>query len=178
MTAPKSVDPAGLWREQLEAASLDVLRAMVKTFADALMSAEADAVCGAHYGERSEQRVNSRNGYRARKWDTRAGTVELAIPKLRFGSYLPDWLLHHRRRAEQALVSVVATSYLLGVSTRRVERLAEQLGIKQLFKSRCRRWPRIWTPRSRRSATGRWTAATTSWRSAAWCPTPQARSWS
>src|SRR5918998_675238 len=135
MTAPKSVDPAGLWREQLEAASLDVLRAMVKTFADALMSAEADAVCGAHYGERSEQRVNSRNGYRARKWDTRAGTVELAIPKLRFGSYLPDWLLHHRRRAEQALVSVVATSYLLGVSTRRVERLAEQLGVKSLSRS-------------------------------------------
>jgi putative transposase len=135
MTAPKSVDPAGLWREQIEAASPDLLRAMVKTFADALMSAEADAVCGAGYGERSEQRVNSRNGYRAREWDTRAGTVELAIPKLRSGSYFPDWLLQHRRRAEQALVSVVATSYLLGVSTRRVEKLAEQLGVKQLSKS-------------------------------------------
>jgi putative transposase len=135
MTAPKSVDPVGLLREQLESASPDVLRAMVKTFADALMSAEADAACGAGYGERSEQRVNSRNGYRAREWDTRAGTLELAIPKLRTGSYFPDWLLQHRRRAEQALVSVVATSYLLGASTRRVEKLVEQLGVKQLSKS-------------------------------------------
>jgi putative transposase len=135
MTAPQSVDPAGVWREQIESASPDLLRAMVKTFADALMSAEADAVCGAGYGERSEQRVNSRNGYRSRAWDTRAGTVELAIPKLRQGSYFPDWLLQHRRRAEQALVSVVATSYLLGVSTRRVERLVEQLGVRQLSKS-------------------------------------------
>jgi transposase-like protein len=135
MTAPKSVDPAGLLREQLESASPDLLRAMIKTLADALMSAEADAACGAAYGERSETRVNSRNGYRAREWDTRAGTVELAIPKLRQGSYFPDWLLQHRRRAEQALVSVVATSYLLGVSTRRVEKLAEQLGVRQLSKS-------------------------------------------
>jgi transposase-like protein len=108
---------------------------MVKTFADALMSAEADVLCGAGYGERSPVRVNCRNGYRAREWDTRAGTVELAIPKLRSGSYFPDWLLQHRRRAEQALVSVVATSYLLGVSTRRVEKLAGQLGVKQLSKS-------------------------------------------
>jgi transposase-like protein len=135
MTAPKSVDPAGLLREQIESASPDLLRAMVKTFADALMSAEADTACGAGYGERSPERVNSRNGYRPREWDTRAGTIELAIPKLRSGSYFPDWLLQHRRRAEQALVSVVATSYLLGVSTRRVEKLAEQLGVKQLSKS-------------------------------------------
>jgi putative transposase len=135
MTAPKSVDPAGVLREQLESASPDLLRAMIKTFADALMSAEADAVCGAGYGERSSERVNSRNGYRSREWDTRVGTVELAIPKLRQGSYFPDWLLQHRRRAEQALVSVVATSYLLGVSTRRVEKLAEQLGVRQLSKS-------------------------------------------
>jgi putative transposase len=135
MTALKSVDPAGVLREQLESASPDMLRAMIKTFSDALMSAEADALCGAEYGQRSEERVNSRNGYRAREWDTRAGTVELAIPKLRAGSYFPDWLLQHRRRAEQALVSVVATSYLLGVSTRRVEKLVEQLGVRQLSKS-------------------------------------------
>lgn len=135
MTAPKSVDPAGFLREQLESASPDLLRQMVKTFADALMSAEADAVCGAEYGQRSDERTNSRNGYRPREWDTRAGTVELAIPKLRTGSYFPDWLLQHRRRAEQALVSVVATSYLLGVSTRRVEKLVEQLGVASLSKS-------------------------------------------
>jgi transposase-like protein len=108
---------------------------MVKTFADALMAAEADALCGAEYGERSDERVNSRNGYRAREWDTRAGTIELSIPKLRRGSYFPDWLLECRRRAEQALVSVVDTTYLLGVSTRRVEKLAETLGVTRLSKS-------------------------------------------
>jgi putative transposase len=135
MAAPESVDAAGLLRQQLESASPDLLRAMVKTFADALMSAEADAVCGAAYGQRSAERVNSRNGYRPREWDTRAGTVQLAIPKLQQGSYFPDWLLQHRRRAEQALVCVVATSYLLGVSTRRVEKLVEQLGVASLSKS-------------------------------------------
>jgi transposase-like protein len=135
MTAPKSVSAASFLREQVDSASPDLLREMVKAFADALMSAEADAVCGAPYGQRSDERVNSRNGYRSREWDTRAGTVELAIPKLRHGSYFPDWLLQHRRRAEQALVSVVATSYLLGVSTRRVEKLVEQLGVASLSKS-------------------------------------------
>src|SRR3954452_24062418 len=135
MAALESVNAAGVVREHLESASPDVLRAMVKTFAEALMSAEADAVCGAPYGQRSDERSNQRNGYRPREWDTRAGTIELAIPKLRTGSYFPDWLLQHRRRAEQALVSVVATSYLLGVSTRRVEKLVEQLGVKALSKS-------------------------------------------
>jgi putative transposase len=135
MAAPLSVDGAAFLREHVESASPDLLRAMVKTFAEALMSAEADALCGAGYGERSDERVNQRNGYRHRDWDTRAGTVELAIPKLRQGSYFPDWLLQHRRRAEQALISVVATAYLLGVSTRRVEKLVEQLGIASLSKS-------------------------------------------
>jgi putative transposase len=135
MTAPKSVDVGRFLREELGSASPDLLRSMVKSFAEALMSAEADAVCGAPYGERSDERTNQRNGYRSREWDTRAGTVELAIPKLRQGSYFPDWLLQHRRRAEQALVSVVATAYLLGVSTRRVEKLVEQLGITGLSKS-------------------------------------------
>src|SRR5690242_5763884 len=135
MTAPKSVDVAGFLREELGSASPDLLRSMLKTFAEALMSAEADTVCGAAYGQRSDERTNQRNGYRQRDWDTRAGTVELAIPKLRQGSYFPEWLLQHRRRAEQALISVVATAYLLGVSTRRVEKLVEQLGITGLSKS-------------------------------------------
>ena len=134
MAAPHSVDPAQL-AEHLAQASPDVLREMVATMANALMSAQADQLCGAEYGERSPQRSNRRNGYRAREWDTRAGTVELAVPKLRQGSYFPEWLLTHRRRAEQALITVVATAYLLGVSTRRVERLAEQLGIKSLSRS-------------------------------------------
>jgi putative transposase len=137
MTAKTSVtqDSLGWLEEQLSTASPDLLRAMISTFVQTLMGAEADALCGAGYRERSEERTNSRNGYRAREWDTRAGTIELAIPKLRTGSYFPDWLLERRRRAEQALISVVATSYLLGVSTRRMERLVEQLGVSRLSKS-------------------------------------------
>jgi putative transposase len=135
MTALNSVDVAAVLRQQVAEGHPDVLRTMITEFANALMSADADAVCGADYGQRSDGRVNRRNGYRTREWDTRAGTVELQIPKLRQGSYFPDWLLQHRRRAEQALVTVVATSYLLGVSTRRVEKLAEQLGVTRLSKS-------------------------------------------
>ena len=108
---------------------------MVKWFADALMSAEADTLCNAEYGQVSDERVNQRNGYRPREWDTRAGTIEPAIPKLRSGSYFPHWLLERHRRAEQALISVVATAYLLGVSTRQVEKLTESLGVTQLSKS-------------------------------------------
>ena len=106
MTAPKSVDVGRFLREELGSASPDLLRSMVKSFAEALMSVEADAVCGAGYGERSSERTNSRNGYRPREFDTRAGTLEVAIPKLRSGSYFPDWLLERRRRAEAALTSV------------------------------------------------------------------------
>src|SRR5690349_5231563 len=135
MAAGPSIDVTGWLEEQLAQASPDLLRAMVTTFAEALMGAEADAVCGAGYGERSEQRTNSRNGYRQRDWDTRAGSVSLAIPKLRQGSYFPDWLLERRRRAEAALVTVLATSCLLGVSTRRMEKLVETLGITRLSKS-------------------------------------------
>jgi putative transposase len=135
MTAPSSIDLSGWLSEQLAEASPDLLRQMITTFVQALMGAEADAVCGAEYGTRSEERTNTRNGYRRREWDTRAGTIELAIPKLRSGSYFPDWLLERRRRAEAALVSVVATSYLLGVSTRRMEKLVETLGIARLSKS-------------------------------------------
>ena len=97
------------------------------------MDADVEVACNAGYGEVSPDRVNSRNGYRRREWDTRAGTIELAIPKLRQGSYFPGFL-EHRRRAERALASVVATSYLLGVSTRRVEKLAASLGVTGLSK--------------------------------------------
>jgi putative transposase len=135
MTAGPSIDMSGWLDEHLGQASPDLLREMVRSFAQALMSAEADAVCGAGYGERSDERVNTRNGYRQREWDTRAGSIDLAVPKLRQGSYFPGWLLERRRRAEAALVSVVATSYLLGVSTRRVEKLIQQLGITSLSRS-------------------------------------------
>ena len=135
MAAPHTIDPIALLEQHLTEASPDLLRQMIAAMANAMMSAQADQVCGADYGERSPGRTNQRNGYRAREWDTRVGTVELAVPKLRQGSFFPDWLLTHRRRAEQALVTVVATAYLLGVSTRRVERLAEQLGVKSLSRS-------------------------------------------
>jgi transposase-like protein len=133
------MDVSGWLRKQLEEASPDLLRAMVKEFAEALMSADADAVCGAGYGERSPERVNRRNGYRERDWDTRVGSIELAVPKLREGSYFPDWLLQPRRRAEQAFVSVVADAYLAGVSTRRVEKLVQQLGVERMSKSQVSR---------------------------------------
>ncbi len=135
MTVTTSIDPALPWAEQIDQAEPDLLRAMLKTFVQALMSAEADAICGAPYGLSSEDRTNVRNGYRPREWDTRAGTMELAIPKLRSGSYFPDWLLERRKRAERALTTVVATCYLLGVSTRRMEKLVETLGITRLSKS-------------------------------------------
>src|SRR2546425_3667137 len=122
------MDVSSWLRKQLEETSPDLLRAMVKEMAEALMSADADAVCGAGYGERSPERVNRRNGYRERDWDTRVGSIELAVPKLREGSYFPDWLLQPRRRAEQAFVSVIADAYLAGVSTRRGGKLVQQLG--------------------------------------------------
>jgi putative transposase len=135
MTAPSSIDPARFLHDQLESASPDLLRSMLATFINALMSAEADAICGAPYGMPGPDRVNVRNGYRHRDFDTRAGTLDVAIPKLRSGSYFPDWLLERRRRAEAALTSVVATCYLLGVSTRRMEKLVESLGITRLSRS-------------------------------------------
>ena len=135
MTAPSSIDPARFLHDQLESASPDLLRSMLATFVNALMSAEADALCGAPYGVVSADRVNVRNGYRHRDFDTRAGTLDVAVPKLRSGSYFPDWLLERRRRAEAALTSVVATCYLLGVSTRRMEKLVESLGITRLSRS-------------------------------------------
>jgi putative transposase len=92
-----------------------------------LVDADVDLVCNAGYGERTEARVNSRNGHRTRRWDTRAGPIALEIPKLRKGSYLPS-LLEPRRRTEQALVSVVCQAYVEGVSTRRVDDLIRSTG--------------------------------------------------
>ena len=126
--------PGDSFEQTLASASPDVLREMVREFAQRMMDADVEVRCGAGYGEVTPDRVNSRNGYRRREWDTRAGTIELAIPKLRAGSYFPAFL-EHRRRAERALASVVATSYLLGVSTRRVEKLAASLGVVGLSKS-------------------------------------------
>jgi putative transposase len=135
MTNPHHIDVEKMLAGQLASASPDLLRGLLSMFIQALMSAEADALCGAGYGERSTARSNRRNGYRHRDFDTRAGTIDVGIPTLRSGSYFPDWLLQRRKRAERALTSVVATCYLLGVSTRRMERLVESLGVTSLSKS-------------------------------------------
>jgi putative transposase len=129
------MDPWAWFRKQIETADADRLREMLSTFTSMLMNAEVDALCGASYGERTPERTNSRNGYRERDWDTRAGTIELAIPKLRTGSYFPDWLLERRRRSEQALIQVIAECYVRGVSTRRVDGLVKTLGIDGISKS-------------------------------------------
>ncbi len=126
-------------RKQLDSDGDDLLREMVREFAQRLMAAEVDALTGASWGEVSAERVNHRNGYRARPFDTRVGSIEVAIPKLRRGSYFPDWLLDPRRRAEKALVAVVAECYVRGVSTRRVDGLVKTLGIESLSKSQVSR---------------------------------------
>jgi transposase-like protein len=90
MAASGSIDPARFLHEHLAQASPDLLRSLLTTMIDTLMSEEADAVCGATHGERSDNRTNHRNGYRHRDFDTRAGTLDVAIPKLRQGSYFPD----------------------------------------------------------------------------------------
>jgi transposase-like protein len=133
--APHDIDPARFLEDHLAQASPDLLREMLGAFINQLLSADADQVCGAAYGTISEDRTNRRNGYRTRGFDTRAGTIDVKIPKLRQGSYFPEWLLERRRRAEAALTTVVATSYLLGVSTRRMDDLVKTLGITGLSKS-------------------------------------------
>ena len=137
MTVKTTIDPAVWLRNRLDDPDGDagLLAAMLKAFAETLMSAEASGRCGAEYGERTDERVNSRNGYRERRWDTRAGTIELAVPKLRQGTYFPEWLLRHRRRSEQALVTVIAQAYVEGVSTRRVDDLAKAMGIEGISSS-------------------------------------------
>lgn len=122
-------------RKQVEAADKDLLREMVKAMVEMLMGADVDSRCGAPYGQSSADRVNQRNGYRERRWDTRVGTIDLSIPRVRKGSYFPDWLLEPRRRAERALVQVVTECYVRGVSTRRVDGLVRSLGLHGMSKS-------------------------------------------
>src|SRR5215213_9156006 len=116
----------------------DVLRQSVAWMVAELMEAEVTAQIGAELGQRTPDRVAQRNGYRPRPWQTRAGEIELAIPKLRSGSYFPSFL-EPRRRAEQALVAVVQEAYVNGISTRRVDRLVEQLGIAGMSKDQVSR---------------------------------------
>lgn len=139
MTAPHIIDPAGLLGEALSEASPDMMRTLLQTMLNTLLSADADAVAGAEWGKPSPDRSTRRNGYRHRDLDTRVGTLDVAIPKLRQGTYFPEWLLERRKRAESALITVVADCYLAGVSTRRMDKLVKTLGINALSKSQVSR---------------------------------------
>src|SRR4029079_5474238 len=142
----------------------DVLRESVRWLAQQLMEVEVCELIGAEHGERRPQdRATHRNGYRARRWDTRAGEIELQIPKIRQGSYFPSFL-QPRKRSEQALVSVVQQAYVCGVSTRRVDQLVESLGLR-ISKSGSQRARSVESQgcsmsRSRPSVSGRWRAVT------------------
>src|SRR5438034_3608663 len=113
----------------LEEDGLDFLRESLTWVVQQLMEVEVSELIGAERCERSEERLAHRNGYRARRWVTRAGEIELAIPKIRRGSYFPSFL-EPRRRSEQALVSVVQEAYVAGVSTRKVDQVVESLGLR------------------------------------------------
>jgi len=136
---PNNMDALEWLRKHLDDEGSDLLREMVRTFAERLMAAEVEVLCNAGYGEVTPERTNRRNGYRTRQLDTRVGSIDVAIPKLREGSYFPGWLLEPRRRAERALVAVVAECYVRGVSTRRVEGLVQTLGIEGISKSQVSR---------------------------------------
>src|SRR2546421_3628064 len=114
------------------------LREMIGFAAQRLMELESEALCGAGHGERSAERRNQRNGYRDRDWETRAGTVELRIPKLRRGSYFPAFL-EPRRLAEKALTAVVQEAYVQGISTRSVDDLVRAMGMEGISKSQVSR---------------------------------------
>jgi transposase-like protein len=132
-------DPTMALRALLEKSSdTDLLREMVGFTAQRLMELEAESLTGAAYGKRSEDRVNQRNGFRDRTWETRAGTIELRVPKLRHGSYFPAFL-EPRRMAEKALTAVIQEAYVQGVSTRSVDDLVQSFGMSGISKSQVSR---------------------------------------
>ena len=116
----------------------DLLREMIGFTAERLMALEVDGLTGAAHGERSADCITHRNGYRDRSWETRAGTVELKIPKLRKGSYFPGFL-EPRRMAEKALAAVIQEAYIQGVSTRSVDDLVQAMGMSGVSKSQVSR---------------------------------------
>ena len=116
----------------------DLLRDMIQYVAQRLMELDTEGLCAAAYGERSPERTNSRNGYRERLWQTRAGAVDLKIPKLRKGSYFPGFL-EPRRAGEKALAAVIQEAYIQGVSTRSVDELVKAMGMSGISKSQVSR---------------------------------------
>jgi len=117
---------------------VDFIKQTLQFALQRLMDMDVEALCQAAYGERSEERVNSRNGYRERAWETRAGTVDLKIPKLRSGSYFPGFL-EPRRTAEKALTAVIQEAYIQGISTRSVDDLVKAMGMSGVSKSQVSR---------------------------------------
>ena len=159
MAGPERMTTEEVVRKVLVDEHADVLRESLGLLVRELMEAEVSELVGAELGERRpEDRATHRNGYRSRRWDTRAGEVELQIPKLRRGSYFPSFLAP-RKRSEQALVSVVQQAYVCGVSTRRVDQLVESLGLR-ISKSEVSRITACSTSRSRPSGPARLRAAT------------------
>jgi len=139
MAGSKSLTAREVAREVMGSDHADVLRESVSVIVREIMEAEVARLAGAELGERApDRRAAQRNGYRERRWDTRVGEIELQIPRLRTGSYLPSFL-EPRRRAEQALVAVVQEAYVNGVSTRKVDRLVEQMGLRGLSKDQVSR---------------------------------------
>ncbi len=137
-----SMTPAEAASKVLCSSHGDFLREAVHRVLRDIMEAEVTELAGAGLNERSEDRLVRRNGYRPRSFDTRVGRLELEIPRLRRGSYFPSFL-EPRRRSEQALVAVVAEAYVNGVSTRKVERLVEQLGVESMSRSTVSRLCRV-----------------------------------
>ncbi len=133
-----SMDLLELLRKRGIDGDVDFLREALRVLMDAIMDAEVSERIGAERGERNPDRLTHRNGYRSRTWDTRVGTMELRIPKLREGSYFPS-LLEPRRRSERALLSVIQQAYVEGVSTRRVDDLVKALGCDGISKSQVSR---------------------------------------
>ena len=136
--ARDSMDILELFRKRGMDGDVDFLREALAVLVEGVMDAEASVKAGAGYGERSLDRVTQRNGYRSRSWDTRVGTMELRIPKMRDGSYFPS-LLEPRRRSEKALLAVIQQAYVEGVSTRRVDDLVKALGCDGISKSQVSR---------------------------------------
>ena len=134
----ESMDLLELLRKRGVDGDVDFLREALRVLMDAIMDAEVSTRIGAEHGERSPDRLTHRNGYRSRAWDTRVGTMELRIPKLREGSYFPS-LLEPRRRSEKALLAVIQQAYVEGVSTRRVDDLVKALGCEGISKSQVSR---------------------------------------
>ena len=132
------MDLLELMRKRRVDGDVDFLREALRVLVEGIMEADVSSRTGAGYGERCPERVTQRNGYRSRAWDTRVGTMELQIPKLREGSYFPS-LLEPRRRSERALLAVIQQAYVEGVSTRRVDDLVKALGCEGISKSQVSR---------------------------------------